>query len=1079
MKSKLLAILCVLSLMGWSHAEEAASGNVAAITVGETTKEYATLDEAITAANEAGASQAVTVKLLQNVTRTTDVRLGADHPITLDLAGFTLDCGTAQFHTWSTGLVTLTGNGTVKNSNNEKTSKCAAVFVVGASSLLLDGVTVEGTYGLYVIGTAEVLAANVSATDVALAVNNSAQVTIGTAQGDNSAILFEGAGNSISTQAAAGESGMRVKIYSGTFNVTNPADWDYATIYWASHGALEVYGGSFKNPGTKKAPALYQKNGSVTIAGGSFEGHDALKLGAEATDTTEVVLTVTDGRFHALTRAGLYYKTTDKGYNCTQYEISISGGTFASEVPVDTITTSLKSPVITPSVNFTGGLFTADVSAYCAAGYMASKTTVGGETLWAVQPAVAQIGGKRYTSLAEAVEAVPADGTEKTIVLLQSCTGSGVKVAANKNIVFDLNGNTYTVTDPAVGSSGTETNAFQLLKGATVTFRNGALESVATGAKILIQNYCNLTLDGVTLNAQRSDKIAYTLSNNCGQVTVTGATKLYASAEQVAFDLYYWPNGGYGEGVSVTFDENFTGQVEGKIEYDHDNTVNDADCAEKAILTVAEGAQGLFDVTFSTSVAGANIQLKGGRYTTAPSTYCPAGYTATETTVEGETLWAVQPAVAQIGETSYATLAAAVEAVPADGTETTIVLLQSCTGSGVKVAANKNIVFDLNGNTYTVTDPAVGSSGTETNAFQLLNGATVTFRNGALESVATGAQILIQNYCNLTLDGVTLNAQRFAKIAYALSNNCGQVTVTGETKLYASAGKVAFDLYYWPDGGYGEGVSVTFDENFTGQVEGKIEYAHDNTVTDADCAEKAILTVAEGAQGLFDVTFSTSVTGANIQLKGGRYTTAPSTYCSAGYTATKTTVEGETLWAVQPAVAQIGEKLYASLAEAIAAAQSGDKVTLLQDVTQEELEAVAAKALVTTGPKGELKDATVEVAEVLGGAFTVTKEANPETQKTETKLSYHYNFGVAGLEVNKQATKLVLSVVAKLTEGELPANRTLVGRTLQVALEKGDGTSATYSVANPVFNEHGECRVAVPWEAMTHGTNTIKVKVVK
>lgn len=746
-----------------------------------------TFDDAIAAANTAGASQAVTVKLLQNVTRTTDVGLGAAHPITLDLAGFTLDLGSAQLYTQNTGLVTLTGNGTVKNSNTEPNSNRAAVYVVEDSSLRLDGVTVEGTYGLYVNGTAEVLAAKVSATDVALAVNNSAQVTIGTAQGDNSAILFAGAGNSISTQAKAGESGMRVKIYGGTFKVTNPADWDYATIYWASHGALEVYGGSFENPGTGKAPALYQKNGSVTIAGGSFEGYDALKLGAETSDTTEVVLTVTDGCFHALNRAGLYYKTQASGYNCKQYEISISGGTFTSNVPASTITTSLNSSVIKPSVNFTGGLFTANVSAYCAAGYMASKTMVGGETLWAVQPAVAQIGGKLYTSLAEAVEAVPADGTEKTIVLLQSCTGSGIKVAANKNIVFDLNGNTYTVTDPAVGSSGTETNAFQLLRGATVTFRNGALESVATGVQILIQNYCNLTLDGVTLNAQRSTTIAYALSNNCGQVTVTGETKLYASTGKVAFDLYYWPAGNYSEGVSVTFDENFTGLVEGKIEYDHDNTVNDADCAEKAILTVAEGAQGLFNVTFSTSVTGANIQLKGGLYNEDPSTYCAEGYAAYGAGTAETALWAVLPAeggaVAERTSggttTKYATLSAAIAAAQSGDTVT---LLQDTQEEALEIGEGTELTIDLGGKTAMVTGKTFGTdseSGTSM-AAALLNRGTLTLQNGTLKTPDGSTMTALCNTGTLTLLGAKSSTKLYitASQGKVLSSFGGTVSIS-------------------------------------------------------------------------------------------------------------------------------------------------------------------------------------------------------------------------------------------------------------------------------------------------------------
>ena len=47
--------------------------------------------------------------------------------------------------------------------------------------------------------------------------------------------------------------------------------------------------------------------------------------------------------------------------------------------------------------------------------------------------------------------------------------------------------------DGTVGSSGTETNGFQLLKGSTVAFKNGTIN--AGKAKIVIQNYADLTLD--------------------------------------------------------------------------------------------------------------------------------------------------------------------------------------------------------------------------------------------------------------------------------------------------------------------------------------------------------------------------------------------------------------------------------------------------------------------------------------------------------------------------------------------------------------------------------------------------------
>ena len=73
---------------------------------------------------------------------------------------------------------------------------------------------------------------------------------------------------------------------------------------------------------------------------------------------------------------------------------------------------------------------------------------------------VAQIGDAKYDTLAEAVEAVPMDKPETEIVLLKDYIGSGIKVVAGKNIVFNLNGKTYTVDKPTVGSSGTETNGF-------------------------------------------------------------------------------------------------------------------------------------------------------------------------------------------------------------------------------------------------------------------------------------------------------------------------------------------------------------------------------------------------------------------------------------------------------------------------------------------------------------------------------------------------------------------------------------------------------------------------------------------
>ena len=235
----------------------------------------------------------------------------------------------------------------------------------------------------------------------------------------------------------------------------------------------------------------------------------------------------------------------------------------------------------------------------------------------ALAAGVCKIGDKEYTSLAEAVAEVPADGTPTTITLLADTTGDGVVVEKGKNIIFDLGGNAYTV-DGTVGSSGTETNGFQLLKGSTVAFKNGTIN--AGKAKIVIQNYANLTLEDVTVDARNGAVCQYACSNNCGTVNIIGNTSIYAAAGQAAFDVYYWPKGGYDEGVTVNV--NTTGTIDGKIEYGSDGTEDGkANVAEKAKLNIQDGN---FTGTFSIQeeVGKAGITVFGGSFTDA-STIMP------------------------------------------------------------------------------------------------------------------------------------------------------------------------------------------------------------------------------------------------------------------------------------------------------------------------------------------------------------------------------------------------------------------------------------------------------------------------
>ena len=339
---------------------------------------------------------------------------------------------------------------------------------------------------------------------------------------------------------------------------------------------------------------------------------------------------------------------------------------------------------------------------------------------------VAKIGDTEYTTLAEAVAAVhEKTGDERsqtyTIELLRDATGSGFGVGYDKiknettegnnpvHINIEMNGHTYTVSKPTVGSSGTETNGLQLLKGSTVTLKNGTLNSVTgedslKNGGILIQNYCNLTLENVTLDTSANSNISYVISNNFGSLTAKGNTVIKAADGKVAFDLWYGMNdkGLYDDGVSVTFGTDFTGSVTGKIEYGAANRASTMQWPEKTKLTIENGK---FEVTFVDSnakdgfaLADANISITGGTFSSDVSAYVPNGYIQNENGAV-ETLGETN-AVAKVGDTYYKTLAAAVTAAK-DGN--TVKILRDVNTAERHDVVGKKLILDLNGQTITTT----------------------------------------------------------------------------------------------------------------------------------------------------------------------------------------------------------------------------------------------------------------------------------------------------------------------------------------------------------------------------------------
>ena len=181
--------------------------------------------------------------------------------------------------------------------------------------------------------------------------------------------------------------------------------------------------------------------------------------------------------------------------------------------------------------------------------------------------------------------------------------------------------------------------------------------------------------------------------------------------------------------------------------------------------------------------------------------------------------------------------------------------------SGIKTAKGNTLTMDLNGKSVGVSY-GQGSPNTTTNGMQLLQGSTVTLKNGTYKAnhgsdADHNIAILIQNYSNLTIENCTLDmreandsAGNTANTSYALSTNCGKVVIKGNTNIFArNATEYALDVMHWENTGYeDEGTSVTFDETMTGTVNGKIDvycYRNSGVVKPVDDGG-AVLTIMGG-----------------------------------------------------------------------------------------------------------------------------------------------------------------------------------------------------------------------------------------
>ena len=345
-------------------------------------------------------------------------------------------------------------------------------------------------------------------------------------------------------QGSGGDAGAETAITITGGQVVNNGD---VAIYQPQKGTLTITGGVISG-----STAIYAKAGTISISGGEISGTgDQYAYGENhnGCGSTGDALVV------------------DETAGYADLSVSITGGTFTSDNAAAVASyagadQTAATGIVKADATAT---FSSDVSDLCEAGY---KTEAIAEGVYGVveDPAygkVAKVGDTYYATLAEAYAA------GDTITLIADVEGPGLVI--NKDVTIDFGEFTYTFTE-GVGSGSLTSNGFQILKGNTVTLKNGTLK-IADAAKekfyTVIQNYANLTLVNMTIDGTNTDKWSatdgdsYALSINSGTVSIDADSAIIANDEgdkAYAFDVckyasYDAPT------VTVADDANIEGNV--------------------------------------------------------------------------------------------------------------------------------------------------------------------------------------------------------------------------------------------------------------------------------------------------------------------------------------------------------------------------------------------------------------------------------------------------------------------------------------------------------------------------------------
>ena len=829
---------------------------------------------------------------------------------------------------------------------------------------------------------------------------------------DNSTLEFDGVEMTTNARSGIETNGNNtndtVTLKNSTLNVPNGFG-----IYFPSSGTLTIDNSKIN----AKTMGVQVCSGSLNISGAGT----AITVSGDGIDKT-----INDGAIEDGAAISIVNRTGYKGLS----EITVKDGKFTAK-DGNAAVKAYNWKDLTPSdftqndkVSVSGGTFSSEVDkSLCAEGFIPTQNADGTFGV-KVGQYVAEVNGAKYATLAEAIDAAQ-DG--QTVTLLADATKD---VVISKSITLDLGGKTLTNTN---GGKATIS-----VTGGTVTVKNGSVIGGTSYYNIEVtkNSNANLTLTDVTATAGNTGS---SMIDNYGTLTITSGTytgglNVVKSEEDSVlnisggtFTLNYATNGytgvifAYGDTTisGGEFIQNLT--TTGK--WDHPQVIATGVVEGHTAITRVTGGSftnkksGEYIFRGVGKATSDNFEVSGGTFNKSiPDGYCADGFIPTKNT---DGTYGVKEGqyVAKVGSTKYETLADAIRLAAKGQT----VRLLADVEQNTQLAINKSITLDLNGKTIKNT---VNIWGDKANAIlSITNGAKVTITgNGTIDAKENDCYTI-----NVVKGDLTIENGTFYGNVSVVQVQEGTLSVKGGT----------FDLHQkWE--GSSKYLINCIDKAY---VDGSANVAiSGGTFVDFDPN-------VSPEQKVDGKTSSFAAPGVGItKNENGSFTAA------AGMTAQILDKDGNSV------------KAYETLADAVAAAENGQTVRLLADVTESNIKVNAnitidLNKMTVTGSfvtYGEvtIQNGTIDVPDgetnYAYGKLTLVDVDITGKAASSSLLSVNYNGSVT---IDKDST-----IVADSAKGDSPA----------VFIKGQDDRGKTYA---PELNIYGTVQSAKTPAIQGNGTD--------